>query len=441
MYSGLSRRTFLAGAATALSAPTVLRAGVDADTDVVVIGAGTAGLSAADALLRKGLKVIVLEARNRIGGRAWTDSETLALPFDQGAHWLHNAEANSFKSKARALGLQLSDASISNPQLYRQGSPLDRMSSVRALTRAEGQLERRIRVQISSGNDVAIAEFQSDDPWQNGAIGISAFALAANPEQISCLDLATMAGGGDLAVKGGYGALIARVFADVPVRLGHRVAALDWSQSGQVKVSGDWGAIFARRVIVAVPPTVLASGSISFTPALPLAKQQALASFHKGQFLKVGMRLAQPTDGLPEYHADIEDLARGRLEVLIADRFDPLLTLIASGDTARELAGQALDARRAYAIERVSALLGSNAANSITAATSYDWASDPFAMGSYSALPPGAADARKVFAEPLSDLVHFAGDAAPTPYAVTVYGAYRSGRSVAGQVASLLKRR
>ena len=440
MSSGLARRTVLAGLATALSAPTALRAGVDADTDVVVIGAGAAGLSAADALIRKGLKVIVLEARNRIGGRAWTDSETLALPFDQGAHWLHNAEVNSFRSKARALGLQLSDASTSNLQLYRQGSPLDRTSSIRALTRAEDQLERRMSVQISSGNDVAIAEFQSDDPWQNGVIGISAFSLAANPEQISSLDLATMAGGGDLAVKGGYGALLARVFADVPVRLGHRVAALDWSQSGRVKVSGDWGAISARRVIVAVPPTVLASGSISFTPALPLAKQQALASFHKGQFLKVGMRLGQPADGLPEYHADIEDLAAGRREVLIADRFNPLLTLIASGDTARDLAGQALGARSAYAIERVSALLGSNVAGSVTAATSYDWASDPFSMGSYSVLPSGAADARTVFAEPLSDLVHFAGDAAPTPYAVTVYGAYRSGLSVARKVASLKRR-
>ena len=440
MSSGLARRTVLAGVATALSAPTALRAGVDAETDVVVIGAGTAGLSAADELIRKGLKVIVLEARNRIGGRAWTDSETLALPFDQGAHWLHNAEVNSFKSKARALGLQVADASTSNLQLYRKGSPLDRTSSIRALTRAEDQLERRMSVQISSGNDVAIAEFQSDDPWQNGVIGISAFSLAANPEQISCVDLATMAGGGDLAVKGGYGALVARVFADVPVRPGHRVKALDWSQSGRVKVSGDWGAISARRVIVAVPPTVLASGSISFTPALPLSKQQALASFHKGQFLKVGMRLGQPADGLPEYHADIEDLAGGRREVLIADRFNPLLTLIASGDTARDLAGQALGARRAYAIERVSALLGSNVASSVAAATSYDWASDPFSMGSYSVLPSGAADARNVFAEPLSDLVHFAGDAAPTPYAVTVYGAYRSGRSVARQIASLKRR-
>ncbi|MFN9942771.1 MAG: FAD-dependent oxidoreductase, partial [bacterium] len=123
-----------------------------------------------------------------------------------------------------------------------------------------------------------------------------------------------MVDGGDLAVKGGYGALIARVFARVPIRLGHRVTALDWSQSGRVKVSGDWGAISARRVIVAVPPTVLASGSINFTPALPLARQQALAAFHKGQFLKVGMRLGLPTKSLAEYHADLDDLAGGRRE-------------------------------------------------------------------------------------------------------------------------------
>jgi monoamine oxidase len=248
----LARRTVLAGVATALSAPTALRAGVDAETDVVVIGAGTAGLSAADELILKGLKVIVLEARNRIGGRAWTDSETLALPFDQGAHWLHNAEVNSFKSKARALSLQLADASTSNLQLYRKGSPLDRTSSIRALTRAEDQLERRMSVQISSGNDVAIAEFQSDDPWQNGVIGISAFSLAANPEQISCVDLATMAGGGDLAVKGGYGALVARVFADVPV-------GRDFRPKGDRRCSAD-GACQRLDQLHARPAALKAAG-------------------------------------------------------------------------------------------------------------------------------------------------------------------------------------
>lgn len=436
----LSRRTFAAGLAGVLSAPAVLRADTVTDTDVVVIGSGVAGLTAADHLMRQGIETTVLEARDRIGGRAWTDSQSLNLPFDQGAHWIHNAEVNFFADRAREFGLPLQEASTDNRVLHFQGEMLDQAEAGRLFRRAEGRLTRRMIARAVFGGDTAISSFQNHDPWQNGLIGIAAFSMAANPSEISFDDLSTLEDGEERTVQGGYGALIARVFAQVPVRLSHSVSAMDWSRSGTVRVSGNWGTLSARRAIVAVPPTVLAAGAIRFSPALPVERQETLASFLTGQFLKVGLRVGLPTSALAEYHADLADLAGDRREIVVADRFDPLLTLITSGDTARDLAVEPLAARKEYAAEKTAALLGSDLANNIIAATSHDWASDPYAMGSYSALRPGSVGAREGFVEPLADVIHFAGDAAPTPYAVTAYGAYLSGLTTAGHTLHSLRR-
>ncbi|MEL7098918.1 MAG: NAD(P)/FAD-dependent oxidoreductase [Pseudomonadota bacterium] len=438
MPSLLTRRVFSTGLATALCTPTILRGDPATDTDVVVIGAGVAGLTAAHQLMGRSVRTTVLEARDRVGGRAWTDSHDLGLPFDQGAHWLHNAEVNVFATHAARLGLPLKDASTENRVLYQGGETLDQAEANRLFEQAERRLNRRLLFRAVFGGDTDLASLQINDFWQTALIGIAAFSMAANPSDISFDDFAALEDGEERTVQGGYGALIARVFAQVPVRLGHEVTALDWSRAGVVRVSGSWGVLSARRVIIAVPPTVLASGAIRFTPALPEPKERAIGSFVTGQFLKVGLKLAEPANGLAEYHADVADLAGGRREVLVADQFDPMLTLITSGDTARDLGDEPLSAREAYAKERVAGLLGADFARKIAGKTSYNWAEDPFAMGSFSALAPGSRNAREEFVEPLGNLVHFAGDAAPTPYAVTVLGAYQSGLSAAQNVLSSL---
>lgn len=438
MPSLLIRRTFSAGLAAALCTPAILSADAQADTDVVVIGAGVAGLTAAHHLIGKGVRTTVLEARDRIGGRAWTESRSLGLPFDQGAHWLHNAEINVFAKHADRLGLPLKDASTQNRVLYRNGETLDQAEANQLFDQAERRLNRRLFLRAVFGGDTDLASLQNNDFWQTALIGIAAFSMAANPQEISFDDLATLEDGEERAVQGGYGALIARVFAPVPVRLGHEVTALDWSRGGEVRVSGSWGALSARRIILAVPPTVLASGAIRFTPALPTPKEQALDAFVTGQFLKVGLRLAEPSNALAEYHADVANLAGGRREVLVADQFDPMLTLITSGDTAVGLGNESMAAREAYARERVAGLLGADVARNISGTASYNWAEDPFAMGSYSALKPGSRNAREEFATPLGNLIHFAGDAAPSPHAVTVLGAYQSGLTAAQNVWSEL---
>ncbi len=436
----LARRKVVAGIASLLAAPACVRLPVPTDFDAIIVGAGVAGLSAAHALTTKGRRILVLEARSRIGGRAWTDANSLGVPFDQGAHWLHNAEHNSFTQLAKDRGLALKVADISDRQLYCAGKALSDENATLRMNKATSDLERRMFIPSILPGDSSLAPFLSGDEWRDAMIGIAAFSLGAQPDRISFGDFLSLEDGEERTVSGGYGALVAAVFKSVPVRLDHRVALVDWHHGNRIAVSGQWGSATARHVIIAVPPTVLASGGIRFSPDLPQAKAEALGKFTVGQFLKVGFRFEGMGNRLPEYHADICRLASGNLEMLVADQFDPVLTLIASGDLASELARQDIAGRRAYAIERITQTLGKNAAGRLGAVISYDWAADPLSLGSFSAVRPGAGNARRKFAQPLQGRVHFAGDAAPGPFATTVYGAHLSGLRAARQTERELAR-
>ena len=436
----LARRKVVAGIASLLAAPACVRLPVPTDFDAIIIGAGVAGLSAAHALTTKGRRILVLEARSRIGGRAWTDANSLGAPFDQGAHWLHNAEHNSFTQLAKDRGLALKVADISDRRLYCAGKALSDENATSQMNKATNDLERRMFIPSVLPGSRSLASFLSGDEWHDAMIAIAAFSLGAQPDNISFDDFLSLEDGEERTVSGGYGALVAAVFGSVPVRLNHRVTLIDWHHGNRISVSGDWGSATARHVIIAVPPTVLASGAIRFSPDLPQARAEALNGFTIGQFLKIGFLLEGMGGRLAEYHADICTLASGNLEMLVADQFDPVLTLIASGDLASELARQDMAGRRAYAAERITQILGKSMADRLGPSTSYDWAADPLSRGSFSAVRPGAGNARRKFTQPLQGRVHFAGDAAPGPFATTVYGAYLSGLKAARQTERELAR-
>lgn len=436
----LARRKVVAGIASLLAAPACVRLPVPTDFDAIIIGAGVAGLSAAHALTTKGRRILVLEARSRIGGRAWTDANSLGVPFDQGAHWLHNAEHNSFTQLAKDRGLALKVADISDRRLYCAGKALLDENATLRMNKATSDLERRMFIPSILPGSRSLASFLSGDEWHDAMIAIAAFSLGAQPDNISFEDFLSLEDGEERTVSGGYGALVAAVFGSVPVRLNHRVTLIDWHHGNRISVSGNWGSATARHVIIAIPPTVLASGAIRFSPDLPQARAEALNGFTIGQFLKIGFLLEGMVDRLAEYHADICTLASGYLEMLVADQFDPVLTLIASGDLASELARQDMAGRRAYAVERITQILGKSMADRLGPSTSYDWAADPLSRGSFSAVRPGAGNARRKFAQPLQGRVHFAGDAAPGPFATTVYGAHLSGLRAARQTERELAR-
>lgn len=431
----LSRRGFLSGAAVFVAAPAVVRGAAAAvDADVVVVGGGVAGLAAAGRLGAAGRRVVVLEARGRIGGRAFTDEAALGVPFDRGAHWLHNADVNPFRADAARLGRRTWPSPADDMLVLRDGRPL--ADGAASLWSAMAALERRAWLRGIVGSDFALGTAARGE-MQQAAADLAALTMATDADRLSARDYETLAEGEDYVVEGGLGRLVADLGAAIPVRTGHVVRRIDWTGAGEVAVAGDFGTVRARRVVVTVPPPVLAGGAIRFDPPLPGDRQAALAALEGGRFVKVGFRLDAPLSEVPEYVFDIGRALRGEAAGLYLDRRLPLATVIFAGSHAEAVLRGGAAALEAAGRQALTDALGAAVAARVSRATSTDWSADPLSGGSYTVLRLGAAGAREAYGRPIDDRLFFAGDSAAGPYAVTVMGARQSGEAAATAILSL----
>lgn len=406
--------------------------------DVVVIGAGVAGLAAAAALQAAGLRCVVIEAADRIGGRAWTTTPSLlgGAAFDQGAAWLHAAEHNPLVPIARAHGdiLYDSDAERSGVTL-RAGHPTTTADD-KAYEAAEAVFQRRAAEHMA-GPDMTLADAVAGSetlPWMANVLNWEASIIAAaDPATLSLRDWNTnLLHGANLEVEGGVGAFIARRLA-MPVRLRCAARSVAWDGAG-VTVDTPDGAIRAAACIVTVSTGVLAAEAIRFDPILPAATLAAIDGLPMGLLNKVALSGASCL-GLQ---------ASCRIEAYIEQIGDPAMTFIANprgldfiigfqgGNTAWALeAGDRQDGgAEEFARDQLRAMFG---AVFPPGAIVTRWGADPLARGSYAYARPGHAGARAVLAEPLAGgRLVFAGEATRTDgLAGTVGGAWLSGQHAA----------
>ncbi|ACA17447.1 amine oxidase [Methylobacterium sp. 4-46] len=435
----LSRRSLLAGAA-ALALPRRARAAEDAE--VAVIGAGAAGLAAAAAVTRAGHSVAVLEARARIGGRAFTDGSLGPdRAFDAGGQYIHWAERNPWKAVALADGVRLTtDEAGPWPSLIIDGAP------------ATDETRRRRRagfVQLTAlldrdhpGEDRSIGEAARavDPALGQAAAGLTRLSLGEEPDRVSLHDYDQLWAGEDLWVDG-YGALVARHHAGLPVRTGCPVRRVDWSGPG-VALDTPAGRLRAAVAIVTVPVGVLAAGALRFTPELPADLAAAIDGLRMGAYTKVALaldpaRAGDPRDAviLRSARGDAPDLT-AYLEMRPFGR--PLAVLHLGGDAARLLCEAGEAAAVAAATDAFASVFGATARASVTAGRLAAWWTDPFARGSYSLARPGRAGARAALRRPVGERLFFAGEAASGGGAMTVGGATLDGeRAAAAALAAL----
>ncbi len=210
-----SRRTLLGGLALA---PALLQWAAAAETEVVVVGAGVAGLAAALELARRRVGFTVLEARGRIGGRARTESTSLGVPFDHGCSWLQAAQRNPFVGLRRERGLRLVREAAKRLWLDGRFAGAGEEASLRA---ALGRLERAIAEAGRAGRDVALASiFPARDRYERIALAITGpFEAGVEPERLSALKVWSRPGGLEYLVEGGLGAALATWGSAVPVEL------------------------------------------------------------------------------------------------------------------------------------------------------------------------------------------------------------------------------
>jgi len=431
----LSRRAVLAGAG-ALSCLSPAHA---EDTDVVIVGAGAAGIGAARELARLGKRFVIIEARQRSGGRLYTNT-ALGQPFDGGGAYIHFAETNPWSQLAEEAGIDARGGYRlwSGSVAYRDGVALTPEAAARrsALMRKVGEAYD----EIEERTDVSLAQALRDEEPEVRDLGRIQAQMAAgeDPEWVSTSDWQKLEGGQNRLVPGGYGALAAKVAEPLGVRHGVKAAGIDWS--GQlVAVATDQGIIRARKAIVTVPVGVLKAGSIRFTPALPLEHARALDGMRMGALSKVALRFEGDRFGFQphQFLAEIGDPARAMTFEAWPFESDLVLATF-GGDHARGLARQGEAAAVDQALERFVKIAGADARKAFRGGVLVGWSEDPLALGSYAVVLPGRLRARETLGKPLGDRVWLAGEATAGIYSMTAGGAYFAGRDAAKAAAAKL---
>ena len=409
------------------------------DCDVLVIGAGAAGIAAARAVRAAGRSVRMLEARPRLGGRALTDATTLGAPFDLGATWLHAAERNPLVPLARELGIGLLDSDAARQEVTFIGGRRATEAELAEYDAAWAAFEDAVRARAAEpGPDIAAAAAAPlGGAWDATVAAWQGQVIAAWP--LSAMSLrdfaATLLTGGNLLPAGGLGALLKRLGEGLPVSLGARVARLRWGGRGAV-AEGAFGTLRAGAVVCTIPTSLLAAAAIRFDPPLPQAVLQAAHNLPLGAAVKVALRAAGADRlGLPVHASTDRQVAPG--EDLVPLTFWPQgrdhATAWIGGPLGAEVERAGPEAAEALLREEIAARLGSAAPHAFRpGALVSGWLADPFALGVYTHARIGAAGARAVLAEPLAGgRLCFAGEACHPTLAGTVGGAWLSGEAAA----------
>jgi len=422
----ITRRAFVTGAASAA----VLGTARASDADVAIVGAGAAGLAAAKRVAAAGRSFVVLEARSRIGGRVFTDT-SLGVPFDAGAEFIHWAERNPWKRIAEELGVPVEEESYRGTFLaFREGRPIP--LTERARRRAAFDEVSRYTAAIGE-RDVSFADAVRGGAPEvlEAAGGITRMSLGEDPERVSVRDYDQLWSGDDYVVPSGYGTLVARFGADVPVRLDTPVTRIS-SRGGAVEVESARGTLTAGTVIVTVPIGALKAGGIRFDPGLPAEIEAALGGLHMGALTKIALRIDRARLG-PVPGTDYFDVAANGSTT--AFEFYPyerdLCVATLGGDPGRAVCEMGERAAVAFATDRLAAMVGGRVRGAVTGGRLAAWWTDPLARGSYSIVDPRHLGAREALRTPIAGRVFLAGEASAGGGAMTAGGAFLDGERAA----------
>jgi monoamine oxidase len=408
--------------------------------DIAIIGAGAAGLGAAHALKHSGLSTLVLEARDRVGGRAHTIMASSDVVFDVGCGWLHSADQNSFVKIAEQLNFEI-DKTLPpwRERAYGKAFPKDeRDDFMAALETFYDRAEQAAKIARKNRRDSAADLcLEPGNRWNPMIDAISTYINGCELDQVSILDMDAYEDTEiNWRVRRGYGALMAAYGAPCPLALNTEVTLIDHSGK-RVRIETSRGVLTANKVIVTVPTNLIVDEAIRFHPELP-AKLDAARGLPLGLADKVMLALSEtgalPKDGnlrgatmrtaMGSYH--LRPFGQACIEGYFGGRF------------ARELEDAGDGALAAQSIDEIAGFLGNDFRRKLTPLAESRWAHDPFARGSYSHALPGHAGARAVLAAPVDGRLFFAGEATSPNFFSTAHGARDSGERAAGEVMALL---
>ena len=401
--------------------------------DVVIVGAGAAGIAAGRELARQHIPHIILEARERIGGRAWTNPCGTPYPLDLGCEWLHSADRNVLAELAPSLGFAIdrSEPPWRRRHLQNGFGAVEQERFGAEQGAFYQRLEEAAAEAMRTGRDRAAAELLDPDARWNGFIdAVSTYYNGAPLERVSVVDFDRYTDTEeDWRVVGGYGAMIAAAGAALPVRLGCAVTRID-ATGAAIRVETSRGTLEADRVIVTVPTSVLAAGAIAFDPPLD-------THLHAAAHLPLGVadKLIFHLDGAEAFEPDTRLIGaperRDTGTYTLRPRGRTLVEGYFGGDYARALEKGGLAAFADAARAEIGQALGHDIGARLTPVVATAWAADPLSRGSYSHALPGHADARAALATPVDGRIVFAGEATSRHFFSTAHGAFEEGAKAA----------
>jgi monoamine oxidase len=435
--SRLSRRALLVGSASLAAAPALGAPLLSGYTDVVVLGAGAAGIAAARRILAAGRRCVILEASDRIGGRCFTDTRTFGVPYDRGAHWIHMPDINPVAKLAAGAKLDVYPAPAGQKlrigrRFAREGEMEDFLSALVRTNRAIGEAAR-------GKNDVPCTQALPKDlgDWRPAIeFVLGPFGCAKDLAEVSAVDFSKSAERDvDAFCRQGFGAVVARLGQGLPIQLSTPVTAISWSPRGVLQIETPKGRMEASAVIVTASTGVLAAGRIKFDPPLPRRHVDAIAKLNLGSYDHIALELPGNPLGLQGDDLVFEKATGNRTAALLANVAGGSLCLVeVGGRFGAGLAVQGEAAMLDFAIGWLTELYGTDIRKAVQRKHATNWAKEPWALGAFSAAQVGAQGARRVLMEPLGTRVYFAGEAAHETLWGTVGGAWESGERAADAV-------
>jgi monoamine oxidase len=434
---------------------------------IVVIGGGAAGIGAARRLHDAGKDVLLVEAGDRLGGRARSlplADLHIRLPFalnvskgmappqapastgsartdgprtdgaavDAGCGWLHSAKRNPWTAIAEREGFAIDRSS---PNWGVQWRDLGYPPEERAAFRAAYERWDEAAHDALDGPDRPLSDFiAAGDPWRPMIDAISGYANGAPLDSVSLHDWAAYedaATDDNWALPAGYGTLVVHQAGDVPVRLNTPVTRID-HRGRAIRLDTPAGTIEADRVVLAVPTTAYAG--IAFDPPLP-DKLDAAAALPLGLADKVFLAVDRP-----EWPAQAHLIGNPHSACTASHRLSPFGLPIVESFFGGACAEAMPDGRAAsdFAIEELVGLLGSDWRRRLAPVHATHWRGEPHIHGSYSHARVGQAGQRAVLAAPVDDRLFFAGEACSRHDFSTAHGAYQTGVDAAEAILHLM---